>query len=47
MTLEEAYLLAVLFESLSPDARLALGPVRHGGDDDSYPKGRMAITFAG
>ena len=39
MTVEEAYLLASLVKSLSPQARLALGPVRPVGEDDVYPKG--------
>ncbi|MEX2285810.1 MAG: molybdopterin-dependent oxidoreductase [Planctomycetaceae bacterium] len=39
MTLEEAYLLASYLKSLSPKARLAIGPVRVVGEDDRYPKG--------
>jgi len=35
---EEAYLLAKYLKSLSPDIRLALGPVRVEGQDDHYPK---------
>ena len=38
MTVEEAYLLAKHLKSLSPDVRLALGPVRVDGEDDHYPK---------
>lgn len=38
MTVEEAYLLASFVKSLSPRARLALGPVRVVGEDDHYPK---------
>ena len=38
MTVEEAYLLAKHLKSLSPDVRLALGPVRIEGQDDHYPK---------
>ncbi len=38
MTVEEAYLLAKHLKSLSPDVRLALGPVRVEGQDDHYPK---------
>ncbi|MBC7815875.1 MAG: (2Fe-2S)-binding protein [Planctomycetaceae bacterium] len=38
MTVEEAYLLAKHSKSLSPDVRLALGPVRIEGQDDHYPK---------
>jgi NADH-quinone oxidoreductase subunit G len=38
MTLEEAYLAAKHLKGLSPDARLALGPVRVVGQDDRYPK---------
>lgn len=38
MTVEEAYLLAKHLKSLSPDVRLALGPVRVEGLDDHYPK---------
>lgn len=38
MTVEEAYLLAKYLKSLSPDVRLALGPVRVEGQDDHYPK---------
>jgi NADH-quinone oxidoreductase subunit G len=38
MTVEEAYLLAKYLKSLSPDIRLALGPVRVEGQDDHYPK---------
>lgn len=38
MTLEEAYLLASYLKSLTPNASLALGPVRVEGEDDTYPK---------
>ncbi|HLQ46847.1 MAG TPA: molybdopterin-dependent oxidoreductase, partial [Planctomycetaceae bacterium] len=38
MTVEEAYLLAKHLKSLSPDIRLALGPVRIEGQEDHYPK---------
>lgn len=38
MTVEEAYLLAKHLKSISPDVRLALGPVRVEGADDHYPK---------
>ena len=37
-TVEEAYLLAKYAKQLSPDAKLALGPVRVVGEDDLYPK---------
>ncbi len=37
-TVEEAYLLAKLLKGMSSDITLALGPVRHVGDDDHYPK---------
>ena len=39
MTCEEAYLLARFLKALSPQVKLALGPVRHVGQDDHYPKG--------
>jgi NADH-quinone oxidoreductase subunit G len=38
MTVEEAYLLAKWLKRLSPQTRLALGPVRKEGGDDCYPK---------
>lgn len=38
MTVEEAFLLAQHLKSLSPEVRLALGPVRVEGHDDHYPK---------
>jgi NADH-quinone oxidoreductase subunit G len=38
MTCEEAYLAARYLKGLSPEVRLALGPVRRVGDDDRYPK---------
>lgn len=38
MTVEEAYLLADYLKALSPDVRLARGPVRTIGEDDLYPK---------
>jgi NADH-quinone oxidoreductase subunit G len=38
MTCEEAYLLATWLRSLSPDARLVLGPIPIVGEDDLYPK---------
>jgi NADH-quinone oxidoreductase subunit G len=40
LTCEEAYLLAKLVKGLSPQARLALGPVPVRGEDDTYPKDR-------
>ncbi|TMQ34800.1 MAG: 2Fe-2S iron-sulfur cluster binding domain-containing protein [Planctomycetota bacterium] len=40
LTCEEAYLLATYFKQLSPQARLALGPVPVVGADDTYPKDR-------
>jgi NADH-quinone oxidoreductase subunit G len=39
MTVEEAFLLAKWVKSLSPDARLVMGPVAVVGEDDLYPKG--------
>jgi NADH-quinone oxidoreductase subunit G len=39
MTCEEAFLLAKYLKSLSPQVRLALGPVPVVGEDDHYPKG--------
>jgi NADH-quinone oxidoreductase subunit G len=39
MTVEEAFLLAKYLKSLSPQVRLALGPVPIEGEDDRYPKG--------
>jgi NADH-quinone oxidoreductase subunit G len=39
MTCEEAYLLAKYLKSLSPQVRLAMGPVPVEGEDDRYPKG--------
>jgi NADH-quinone oxidoreductase subunit G len=38
LTLEEAFLLGTYFKSLSPEVRLALGPVPVVGKDDTYPK---------
>src|SRR5262245_32215311 len=38
LTLEEAFLFATYFKGLSPDVRLALGPVPVIGEDDRYPK---------
>jgi len=38
LTLEEAFLYATYFKGLSPDVRLALGPVPVVGEDDRYPK---------
>ncbi len=38
MTVEEAYLLASYLHELSPQTRMALGPVPITGDDDFYPK---------
>jgi NADH-quinone oxidoreductase subunit G len=38
LTVEEAFLLGTYFKGLSPDVRLALGPVPVVGADDSYPK---------
>jgi len=39
MACEEAFLLAQYLKSLSPQARLAMGPVPIEGEDDRYPKG--------
>lgn len=38
MTVEEAWILASFLKSLSPDAVLAMGPVRVEGQDDHFPK---------
>jgi len=38
LTVEEAFLYATYFKSLSPAVRLALGPVPVIGSDDKYPK---------
>jgi NADH-quinone oxidoreductase subunit G len=38
LTVEEAFLYATYFKSLSADVRLALGPVPVVGQDDTYPK---------
>jgi NADH-quinone oxidoreductase subunit G len=38
LTVEEAFLYATYFKSLSKDVRLALGPVPVVGQDDKYPK---------
>jgi len=38
LTVEEAFLFATYFASLSPDVRLVLGPVPVVGQDDKYPK---------
>ncbi len=40
LTIEEAYLAARFFKSLSPNVRLALGSVPVIGEDDTYPKDR-------
>src|SRR5438046_10399978 len=40
LTCEEAYLLGKFIKGLSPQARLALGPVPVLGEDDTYPKDR-------
>lgn len=40
LTIEEAYLLAKFIKALSPETRLALGPVPVFGQDDTYPKDR-------
>src|SRR5580704_3193118 len=40
LTVEEAYLAAKFFKSLSPNVRLALGSVPMIGEDDTYPKDR-------
>ncbi|HBI44715.1 MAG TPA: ferredoxin, partial [Planctomycetales bacterium] len=40
LTCEEAYLLAKFLKGLSPQVRLALGPVPVVGADDTYPKDR-------
>ena len=37
-TVEEAYLLATFAKKLTPNAKLAIGPVRTVGEDDLYPK---------
>jgi NADH-quinone oxidoreductase subunit G len=39
MTCEEAYLFAKYIKSLTPQARLVIGPVPVVGEDDRYPKG--------
>jgi NADH-quinone oxidoreductase subunit G len=38
LTVEEAFLFATYFTGLSPDVKLALGPVPVVGTDDTYPK---------
>jgi NADH-quinone oxidoreductase subunit G len=38
MTVEEAYMLASYLRGLSPKVKLALGPVKTVGEDDTYPK---------
>src|SRR5205823_14390301 len=38
LTVEEAFLFAAYFAGLSPEVKLALGPVPVIGADDSYPK---------
>jgi NADH-quinone oxidoreductase subunit G len=38
MTVEEAYMLASYLRGLSPKVKLALGPVKRVGEDDTYPK---------
>lgn len=38
LTAEEAFLLGTAFKALSPDVRLAIGPVPVVGTDDKYPK---------
>jgi NADH-quinone oxidoreductase subunit G len=40
LTCEEAYLLAKFLKGLSPQVRLALGPIPIVGEDDTYPKDR-------
>jgi NADH-quinone oxidoreductase subunit G len=40
LTCEEAYLFASFLKGLSPEVRLALGPVPVIGEDDTYPKDR-------
>ncbi len=40
LTCEEAYLFAKYLKGLSPQVRLALGPVPVVGEDDTYPKDR-------
>jgi NADH-quinone oxidoreductase subunit G len=40
LTCEEAYLIARFLKGLSPQVRLALGPVPVVGEDDTYPKDR-------
>jgi NADH-quinone oxidoreductase subunit G len=40
LTCEEAFLLSKFIKGLSPQARLALGPVPVIGEDDTYPKDR-------
>jgi NADH-quinone oxidoreductase subunit G len=39
LTCEEAYLAAKYFKDLSPQVKLALGPIPVTGEDDLYPKG--------
>jgi NADH-quinone oxidoreductase subunit G len=46
LTCEEAYLLASYLKDLSPDVRLALGPVPVVGEDDTYPKDRRGRPVA-
>lgn len=38
MTVEEAFMLAAYLRGLSPKVKLALGPVKTVGEDDTYPK---------
>ncbi|MBL9164241.1 MAG: (2Fe-2S)-binding protein [Planctomycetaceae bacterium] len=38
MTVEEAFMLAAYLRGLSPKVKLALGPVKTAGEDDTYPK---------
>ena len=38
MTVEEAYMLASYLRGISPKVKLALGPVKRVGEDDTYPK---------
>ncbi|MCP4189397.1 MAG: 2Fe-2S iron-sulfur cluster binding domain-containing protein [Planctomycetaceae bacterium] len=39
LTVEEAYLLCSYLQQLDPDALLAVGPIPHAGEDESFPNG--------
>ena len=43
LTVEEGYLLATFIKSISPKAKLVLGPVPVVGEDDHYPKTRGSV----